>query len=245
MSNELAVSQESGAASQPAMDGFAGGIGQGGFASPLADPARKAEIEKIMKSDFARYESEGLDREYLEILRAEQVAIDPDSGTPTRPMLAEDFRMELCSSVGGQKLVASWDVMGGFKTHLANVQRDAGEIVRAAGSPLKQRVLMATFDRDVPEAARLEFFDEVASGPPTFVQPASKGEVDLFAKTPAGKDLVAEWSSFAPEKVAILRARAARLTDRLTDEEAIALWDWLDNVPAPVAKAVFLKMAGG
>ena len=56
---------------------------------------------------------------------------------------------------------------------------------------------------------------EIATGPPTFVQPASNAEI-VVAKTPVGKSLVSEWGSWAPEKVA--DDQAAGRTDDGADE---------------------------
>ncbi|PTE11542.1 hypothetical protein [Mesorhizobium helmanticense] len=246
MSNEIVVSENPGAAGAGSAtgEGLAGGGGQTGFASLTADPARKAEIERILKTDFARYEGEGLDKEYLALLEAEQEAINPDSVNPTRPLNPEKSRIGMCGSEAGRKLVSDWESMGGFKTHLTNVQRDVGAMVRAIGGNREQRVFMEHFDREVPIPARLAVYDEIASGTGIYVTPAPASEVKHFASTPAGKTLVDEWGPSAPEKVAMLRARAKRLTDNMSEEDADDFWAWFEGLdPDPVA-AIFRKLAG-
>src|SRR5689334_12341135 len=106
MSNELIKTENPGAGGAgPATDeGGAGGAGQGGFASLPANATRKAEIEAIMRTDFARYEDEGLDKEYRALLQGELEAANPEAGNPTAPMPADASRTVLCSSLEGQKL---------------------------------------------------------------------------------------------------------------------------------------------
>ncbi|RWE53852.1 MAG: hypothetical protein EOS24_26025 [Mesorhizobium sp.] len=246
MSNELTVTENPGAAGAGSAtgEGVTGGATQGGFASLPANPTRKAEIEAIMRTDFAAYESSGLSREYLEILEAEQFEINPDSVNPTRPMQADQSRNSMCSSEAGRKLVSDWESMGGFRVHLANVQRDVSRIVQTFGGNREQRVFMEHFDREIPEPARFAIFAEIASGPDLYVTPAAPSEVKLFASTPAGGLLVAEWGSYAAEKVAMLRARAKRLTDNMSEEDAHEFRFWLDGLDAGQAAAIFRKMAG-
>jgi hypothetical protein len=85
--------------------------------------------------------------------------------------------------------------------------------------------------------------DEIATGAPTWVQPATSGEVELFKTTVAGKMLADMWKGDAPELVGTLRARARRLNDVLGDDAA-DLWEWLDSLPSPVVIKIFSKMAG-
>jgi hypothetical protein len=229
---------------EPATSDLAGGVERAGFASLPADSARKAEIEAIMRTDFDRYESEGLDREYRALIEAEIVAVDPNAGNPTQAMAAADSRIQLCGSVEGQNLVMAWEQMGGFNTHLNNVQNHVGKLVRNIGDNRAQRAFMERFDRSVPDAARLAVYDEIAAGAPTFVQPATEGEVAKFATTPAGKAMVDEWGSDAAENVAKLRARAARLTEQMYEDEAEDFWDWFEDLGTDTIITIYRRMAG-
>ena len=244
MSNELTISENSGAApGGPATsEGLATGAEQAGASLP-AGAGRKAEILRAMSTDIDRYYAEGLDREYAQILEAEQVEVNPDAVAPTRPMDADESRIALCGSDAGRRLVSDWESMGGFKAHLANVQRTASDIVRTVGGNREQRVFMEHFDREIPEAARYSVYAEIASGAPTFVVPASPAEVDKFKATPAGGALVAEWGSDSAEMVAILRSRARRLNDTMSEDDAHEFWFWLDGLEPAQAAAIFRKMA--
>ncbi|RWN11459.1 hypothetical protein [Mesorhizobium sp.] len=245
MSNDLVVSNPGAAGAGSATgEGLTGGAARVGFASLPANPTRKAEIEQIMRTDFARYESDGLDQEYRALLQGEIEAVNPDAGTPTAPMPADASRIFLCSSQEGQKLVYEWERMGGFRTVLASVQKDVGEIVREAGNNLRQRHFMQRFTQEVPAAVEVALMDEFASGTP-WAQPASQAEVDLFASKPAGKIMVQHWGPEAAERVGILRKRAARLVDSLTDEEEADLWAWFEDLDTHVITKIYRKMAGG
>lgn len=245
MSNELIISEDPGAARAGSAtgEGLTTGAEQAGFASLPAGTGRKAEITRIMSTDIDRYYAEGLDREYAQILESEQAGINPDSVNPTRPMDADQSRNALCSSEAGRRLVADWDSLGGFRTHLANVQHSAAEIVRSLGGNREQRVFMEHFDRDIPEPARLAVYAEIAAGPSLYVAPAAPAEISQFKATPAGGQLVAEWGSDAAEMVAILRARAKRLNASMTADDAHEFWFWLDEQAPATAAAIFRKLA--
>lgn len=247
MANELTISENSGAASGPATsEGNTGGAGQGGFASLPANPTRKAEIEAIMKTDFARYEDEGLDKEYLALLQGEIEAVNPDAGNPTAPAPANDVRTLLCGSQAGQKLVYEWERAGGFKAHLENVQREVGAIVKGVGGNREQRAFMERFSRSVPAGAELAMMDEIASGAPGYVQPASAAEVAAFASAgPAGKLMVSEWGSDAPTKVAILRSRAQRMNGYMDEDDAADFWAWFEDLDTAHITKIYRKLAGG
>lgn len=119
-----------------------------------ATATRKSEIEKVMRADIDRCFREGLDRELAGLIEDEEAEADPDIGDPTSPMAPDVSRNALCGSHARQALVDEWTSLGGLRPHLEAVQRDVGGIVRELGDNRSQRVFMAKFDRDVPEAAR-------------------------------------------------------------------------------------------
>ncbi|RWM04567.1 MAG: hypothetical protein EOR68_02855 [Mesorhizobium sp.] len=245
MSNELTISNPGAGSAGPATDvGGAGGAGQGGFASLPPNATRKAEIEAIMRTDFARYEDEGLDKEYRALLQGELEAANPERANPVAPMPADASRTVLCGSVEGQKLVSEWERMGGFRVILAGVQKDVGEIVKEAGNALHQKAFMERFSLSVPVEVEVALMDEFASGVP-WAPPASQGEIDLFATTAAGKIMVQLWGAEAAEKVGILRKRAARLVDALTEDEEADLWAWFGGLDTHVITKAYRKLAGG
>ncbi|WP_189556564.1 hypothetical protein, partial [Mesorhizobium sp. M4B.F.Ca.ET.089.01.1.1] len=118
------------------------------------------------------------------------------------------------------------------------------EIVREAGSNLRQRSFMERFVQSVPAAVEVALMDEFASRSP-WSPPASSAEVDLFATTPAGKIMVQHWGGEAAERVGILRNRAARLVDSLTEDDEADLWAWFDGLDTHVITKIYRKLAGG
>jgi hypothetical protein len=248
MSNELTtISENPGAAGAGSAtgEGQATGADQVGIASPSGGAGRKAEIERVMREDFDLYESSGMAAEYRSLIEAEIETANPDAGTPTEPTPADVARVSLCGSQAGQALVYSWERMGGFRTHLEHVQKDVGEIVRAVGDNRAQRAFMETFSRSVPLAAEIAMMDEIATGAPTWVPPASQSEVDLFATMPAGKEMVREWGSDAPVKVAALRKRAARINESMHEDDAADFWAWFEELGTPTVMKIYRKMVGG
>lgn len=207
--------------------------------------SRKAEIEQIMNTDFARYEQEGLNREYLAILECEMLQVDPDAGTPTRPMLANESRNQLANTPAGMKLVMSWERLGGFATHLANAQKSAGEIVRSIGSNRAQRVFLEHLNRGLPEGARMALYNELSAGANMYAGRATQSEIYTFAKTGAGAVLVPEWGTQAAEKLSIIRKRAARLTENMSEDDSHEFWFWFEELDSDIVTTIIRKMAGG
>ncbi|TIO26939.1 hypothetical protein [Mesorhizobium sp.] len=243
MSNELTVSDSGAAAATgPATDGLAGDGGQAGFASLSVNPTRKAEIERIMNEDFDLYERSGLNKEYLALLEAEQFEINPDSVNPTRPMEADQSRNEMCSSEAGRRLVMDWEQAGGFKVHLANVQKTVSKMVSVFGSNRAQRAFMERFDRDVPEGARYAIYGDIAMGDSMYVAPATGDQLAEFGKTPAGKAMLSEWGSRAAENVSVIRARAARMISQMPDEDVPEFLAWVDELPADIVTSIYRNL---
>jgi hypothetical protein len=71
------------------------------------------------------------------------------------------------------------------------------------------------------------------------VRLASAVDVERFATSDVGKELVREWAGQAPKKLAIVQARTERLLR--TGEEAI---EWFETLPTAQAKAVIMVLAG-
>lgn len=241
MSNDLVVSQNLGAGSvSPATGGLAGGNGGGGFASLPANAARKAEIERIMKSDFDTYDRD-LRGEYLALLEAEQEEIRPDSISPLTPVRADDSRAALMALPEGRKLVDEWG--NWFAPMLANVHGEVSAIVRDLGGKREQRAFLERFNRSVPKRAEVALMREIATGKP-FAVPATEDDVKAFASTPEGGALVSEWGHTAADKVAVLRARADRLNASMFEDDAGEFWSYVDGLDTKTATAIFRRIAG-
>lgn len=241
MANDIIVSSSN--APPSASEGTTGSVAQQVEVASHAQPpaSRRAQIEKIMREDYELYDRT-LRNEYRSLLEAEIEQANPDAGMPTRPAQPDDARTALCGSAAGQKLVLSWQKFGGFRHHLQVCQNSVGALVRSLGGVREQRVFLEKFSRAVPVEAEVAVLNEIASGKPSFVHPATKDEIASFARTPAGAELVAEWGVWAPELVGILYMRAARLDQAMDDDQAERFWTWFDRLTDAEAKVIFQHM---
>jgi len=69
---------------------------------------------------------------------------------------------------------------------------------------------------------------------------ASDDELERFASTPEGRELISEWGSSADHRLGVIQARLLRMEDA-TDMEAA--WTWFDALPSAQAKAVLRELA--
>lgn len=233
MSNDLTQFEGSGAVVVPATDGLVGDHFEGaGIASPFTPEmvARKAELEKIRDTDIDRYYSEGHDRELLRIMKAEMAAVDPDSVSPLDPMDWQEARRQFGTDAAGLALVSEWERMGGFRTHYQHVQETVSKLVGSFDTRREQRAFMARFDRDLTESCRCAIYADLARGKPSFVKPADAATMKQFAATDVGQELIAEWGTDAPEKVALIRTRAARFYESLSDDDLADFGVWFDSL---------------
>ncbi len=203
------------------------------------DPGRKAEIERIRDADFERYLGEGLDREFLQILRAEM-----GETTPTDPMDPDVSRMYFSASPEGRELVRSWDSLGGFKFQLQRCQKQVFGLVEGLGSARHQQAFMERFDRSLPEGTRYQIYEALAMGPPSFVQPATDDMIAEFKRGgPIGDALISEWGSSAPECIATIWKRVDMLKQRIGENGMDMFKDWFGALSDPETKAVLRFIA--
>lgn len=233
MTNDLVKSEQT----SPAGQGAAGGeslpadLEGNADASSQTSTGRKAEIQKVMKTDIDRYYDEGLDKEYQEILEAEQFATNPDSVDPIQNLPADQSRMDMLQSPEGAELVGEWESLGGFKAHLANVQRDVSGFVSVLPDYRSQRAFMERFDRDLSEGARYALYREFSYPGFEYVEPADDNTVNNFESSEPGRELVGRWGSEAPTRIARIYKRADRLYSSMNDVEALEFSEWFDNAP--------------
>jgi hypothetical protein len=97
--------------------------------------------------------------------------------------------------------------------------------------------LWANLDEAARDAIRYELALPATQYP---ARPASQEDIDRFANSDVGTELVKEWAGRAPKKLALLQGRVERLTAR-TSDEAIA---WFESLPLAQAKAVINVMTG-
>ena len=77
------------------------------------------------------------------------------------------------------------------------------------------------------------------------VREASEIDLQRFASTPEGAELVQEWRGRAGRKLGSVRARMERMLDNMSPGEEETALAWFDNLTAAQAKAVLRTLAGG
>jgi hypothetical protein len=201
-------------------------------------------VEHVMRTDYQRYLYEGLDKVHLEHLERQTAAADPDALPAFQPMEPAASRAELSDSVDGQQLVEDWDDLGGFSIHLRHTQEAAKAIVSDVADTVRGRkAFMESFDRYVPEAARMAVYRTLAQGAPLHVIPVDDAGIAKFTSHPAGKELVAEWGSDAPRRIATFWQRVNATVEKLFDDDRDGLFDWFETLSPSQAKAIVRRMS--
>lgn len=213
--------------------------GSGGFASPAASAGRRAEIEAIMRSDIESYHAQGLDREYAAILANDVAEVDPDKFDAARPMHWEDGRRDLSLSALGRALVQEWSEHGAFRPRYERVQKEALDVVRAIGASNRERLVFTeNFDRCLTEGTRLAVYREIAAGAPGYVEPVDEDGLWKFGKGDVGQELLGEWGTDAPVRVATFWMRVNRLKQMAGSEGFREFCEWFDLLKPKEAKAI-------
>ncbi len=241
MSNDLIVSTDSGAAAGGPATGYTPAGEWSGGASRTPSAGRRREIEAVMRTDIESYFAQGLDRELAAILAGDVANADPDAVKATVPMHWRDSRRELQATHDGAALVHEWDSKGGFSVHLQAVQDRAAKIVQAVGDNRAQRLFMQRFDNAFPDHVRFALYDEMTNGLPGYVRPVDDAGLKRFAANPVGADLVKEWGSDAPTRVAIAWQRVERIKSAL-GEDADEFFAWFETLKPAHAKAIMQVM---
>lgn len=236
MSNDLVQSNSGAAVSgEAATESLPGGGGSDASHAPSA--ARRAEIDRVRRTDIDRYFAEGMDREELSYLRAEL-----GQETVTDPLPVEQARAELSATPDGARIVSEWERMGGFKLQLQRVQSAVGRMIRNMGDDRAQLAFVERFDRALSDRAQAVVYDEIVAGAPTWADPASTSDLERFASSPVGAELLDEWGSDGPVRVATVWNRVNRLRDAL-DDEADDFFRWFDDLSPVEAKAIVEAIA--
>lgn len=215
--------------------------GYDGGASPPASIGRRAEIEAIMRSDFDRYEREGLDRELGRLIEAELAEADPD-GHPGSWMTWQEGREALRQTAEGRRLAAEWEAINAFSAKYRAVQDAVRGMVSDFGNVRRERAFAERFDRLLPERVRFEVYRELANGGWTYSEPVDEAGIRKFSETPIGVALVEEWGSAAADNIGRIWARAAGLRARLGED-----WGdfaaWFDGLHETELKSVLRIIA--
>ena len=85
---------------------------------------------------------------------------------------------------------------------------------------------------------------ELALSPGGSVRVANETDLERFASTPEGAELVQEWRSRAGRNLATVRTRMERMLGRMSPGEEETALDWFDELSPAQAKAVLRALAG-
>ncbi len=72
---------------------------------------------------------------------------------------------------------------------------------------------------------------------------ADEDEVEKFASTPFGSELVQEWGDDADVNLARVQARILRIEANTSPAAIETMWAWFDELPSSQAKAVLQALA--
>jgi hypothetical protein len=96
---------------------------------------------------------------------------------------------------------------------------------------------------DLAEHAQTAIRHELALPPDSPARPASEADLERFATTEEGAQLVKEWGKDAGRRLATVRARIDRMLIGGGDMEAAV--EWFDQLTSAEAKSVLTALAGG
>ncbi len=109
--------------------------------------------------------------------------------------------------------------------------------------PLSDRAgFEAGFD-NLPPGAQKAIIGELALPGNEYEGLAGEDELEQFATTPEGQELVALWDDDADVNLGRVQARLSRIEANTSPAAIETLWDWFDNLPSAQAKAVLQELA--
>jgi len=109
--------------------------------------------------------------------------------------------------------------------------------------PIADRAgFVAGFD-GLPPGAQKAIIGELAIPGKEYEGLAGEDELEKFASTPEGAELVALWDDDADINLARVQARLSRIEANTSPAAIEVMWDWFDELPSSQAKAVFQTLA--
>ena len=109
--------------------------------------------------------------------------------------------------------------------------------------PIADRAgFVAGFD-GLPPGAQKAIVGELAQPGNEWEGMADEDELENFASTPEGAELVALWDDDADVNLGRVQARLSRIEANTSPAAIETLWDWFDNLPSAQAKAVLQVLA--
>lgn len=130
---------------------------------------------------------------------------------------------------------------GGLGYRLAIAQDAASSVLSRL--PEASRVDLVAAVDSLPEGIRAAIFAELGEGTSGYVRDASQADVNAFAASAIGHQLVSEWGGRAAKRVATFNKRADRLLDSMSVENFGWFMARLTTLDSEQAKAVLRVLA--
>lgn len=207
------------------------------------------QIRHVMRTNPDVYWGNRDMQSRLAELSAAEPAVRPvesesGGGTLPVPLDPEASRSGLEATMGsaGKALVAEWTQFGDkeFRNAVRVVQGTVHNMLDGM-SDRAMAVFMERFDR-LPDACITAVYLHLSLGKPGYIEDATDAQVQSFASTDEGGELVREWGYSAPRKVAIIRHRFARATADMGDAKGHFL-SWWNGLSAAEAKSILREIA--
>ncbi len=141
-----------------------------------------------------------------------------------------------------QTMLDDWSRTGGQEFHLGVAQGAARGVLDAM--PVEDKAGFESGFDGLPQAAQTAIISELALSPGGAVREADAGELQHFATTEEGAELVQEWRSRAGRKVGTIHDRVQRILGGMSPGEEETALAWFDNLTAAQAKSVLRGLAG-
>lgn len=206
------------------------------------DPAvRLRQLEHMKKHDFLTYDGKGLAEEHQALLEAHADAAQSDAPQTVQPLSATDSKAMIEATDDGSQLLQAWGDQ--FDEKLATAQRGTTAILADLGDQANQAQFLSDFYSQMPGGAQIAVAHELADFPPADITSVSPEVVHSFQTTETGKQLVAEWGSEAPKRIATIRARMKRVLGTMEATEVNKTMAWFEGLSDFEAKAVVKHLA--
>jgi hypothetical protein len=205
--------------------------------------SRRAEIERIMKSDRAGYfKNEALQREYYDLLAADLPA---ESGEETRPVAARPAAAQPeAQQPPAANSAEARAILGEHEPEtLERAGGKVGAIFGALAEGSAARDLEATFNA-LPPAVRSGIVAEMGRVEPGYIKHATIDEIAAIRTMPGMAELLRHWGTSAPRKLAVALEGYNRFRAGLSAEDRKQFVGFWAHLPAR-EKVLTLWAMGG
>lgn len=231
MSNALSTSVNNSEPGSPLIEGSHGPASDGWLSSGAENSERKA-IERIMRTDIARYRREPeLQERYLQLLREDEI----------REKGPDVVRGELARMRSPSEWAADGNDPRAYP-QFVHLVRAVNDILSAIS--VDQRDAIGDSFEALPSAIHSAVFSELCDTRTVVVDPLNEDDLEIVLGVPAYKVLAKEWGQDAPHKLAKMRTRIHRVFARLGGNNRQRAIHWFDNLPTPGVIAIGRKLAG-